>query len=146
MPKFNVFPRVDRSTLQLKLPWPPTVNTYWRFTASGPKISKAGRAYREAVVAHVLDTCGVRKEPRTGRLAVCMRAHPPDRRRRDLDNLPKAVLDALEAAGVYEDDSQIDALMIVRRPPLATGAIITAIMPIDALPAFLETEILINGQ
>jgi len=43
-----------------------------------------------------------------------MDAFPPDRRRRDLDNLLKSVLDALEHAGVYADDSQVD-LLVVRR-------------------------------
>jgi crossover junction endodeoxyribonuclease RusA len=38
----------------------------------------------------------------------------PDRRRRDLDNLLKAVQDALAHAGVYDDDSQIVDLRIRR--------------------------------
>ena len=48
-----------------------------------------------------------------------MDAFPPDRRRRDLDNLQKPLLDALQHAGVYEDDSQID-LLVSRRRELAT--------------------------
>ena len=39
---------------------------------------------------------------------------PPDLRRRDLDNLLKPTLDALQHAGVYEDDSQVDLLMTRR--------------------------------
>jgi len=49
-----------------------------------------------------------------------MDAFPPDRRRRDLDNLQKSTLDALEHAGLYEDDSQID-LLIARRCEVAPG-------------------------
>lgn len=41
---------------------------------------------------------------------------PPDRRKRDLDNLLKSLLDGLEGAGVFKDDAQIDDLQIVRRP------------------------------
>jgi crossover junction endodeoxyribonuclease RusA len=51
-----------------------------------------------------------------GRLAVEIEAHVPDKRKRDLDNLFKAVLDSLTHAGVWADDSQIDALRIVRKP------------------------------
>ena len=43
-----------------------------------------------------------------------MDAFPPDRRRRDLDNLQKPTLDALQHAGIYEDDSQIDLLVTQR--------------------------------
>ena len=56
----------------------------------------------------------MKKPPIKGRLALCMDAFPPDRRRRDLDNLQKAPLDSLEHAGVYENDSQID-LLVTRR-------------------------------
>ena len=49
-----------------------------------------------------------------GRLRVEVVAHAPDHRRRDLDNLHKATLDALEHAAVYADDGQIDDLRIRR--------------------------------
>ena len=48
------------------------------------------------------------------RLQVIIYAHPPDKRRRDLDNLLKATLDAIQHAGVYPDDSQIDEILIMR--------------------------------
>jgi len=60
---------------------------------------------------------GPRKPPAGGRIALCMDAFPPDRRRRDLDNIQKPVLNALEYATMYEDDSQID-LLITRRGPI----------------------------
>lgn len=65
---------------------------------------------------------GVR-EMLTGRLAVTIHAFPPDRRRRDLDNLMKALLDSLEHAGVYEDDSQIDMLQVFRADIVDDGEI-----------------------
>jgi len=40
---------------------------------------------------------------------------PPDKRKRDVDNVLKALLDACEHAGCYESDSQIDELHIVRQ-------------------------------
>lgn len=45
-------------------------------------------------------------------LKVTITAYRPDNRRRDLDNLLKAVLDALTHAGVYEDDHLICDLRI----------------------------------
>jgi crossover junction endodeoxyribonuclease RusA len=60
-----------------------------------------------------------------------MDAFPPDRRRRDLDNLQKPVLDALEHAGIYEDDSQIDLLLTRRRDVVAGGRLD---VQVDELP------------
>jgi len=97
----------------MMLPWPPSVNHYWRRVGPRTLISREGRTFRKRVCA-LLGGGGPRKPPAGGRVALAMDAFPPDRRRRDLDNLIKATADALEHAGVYADDSQID-LLFVRR-------------------------------
>ena len=43
------------------------------------------------------------------------------RRRRDIDNVQKALLDALQYEGVYLDDSQIVRLSIEKRGSIAAG-------------------------
>ena len=48
------------------------------------------------------------------RLRVQLDCYPGDMRKRDLDNLPKSLLDALTYAGVWIDDEQIDDLRIRR--------------------------------
>ena len=53
--------------------------------------------------------------------------HPPDRRRRDLDNAMKSLLDALEYGGVYADDSQVDHLEIRRGAPVSGGSCVVEI-------------------
>jgi crossover junction endodeoxyribonuclease RusA len=45
---------------------------------------------------------------------IVINVYPPDARKRDLDNLLKCLLDSLQTAKVYEDDSQIDYLLIKR--------------------------------
>ena len=103
------------------LPWPPSVNRYWRHVGRRVLISRAGREYRRAICGLLAGGGGPRKPPAGGRIALAMDAFPPDRRRRDLDNLPKAVQDSLAHAGVYEDDSQIDLLIVRRRKPVRGG-------------------------
>ena len=98
----------------LVLPWPPSVNAYYRSVNRGRLagrvlISERGRAYRAEVQA-IVERRGM--NPMQGRLTVHITANPPDRRRRDLDNLLKATLDGLAHAGVFEDDSQIVDLRI----------------------------------
>lgn len=51
----------------------------------------------------------------TGRISVSVLVYPPDRRRRDIDNILKASLDSLVHGGLIEDDSLIDVLRVERR-------------------------------
>jgi crossover junction endodeoxyribonuclease RusA len=77
-------------------------------------LSKRGREYRKACVSEVHRQLGGKPEPLTGRLSVHARFYPPDKRRRDLDNHWKSLLDALTHAGVWDDDCQIDHLVADR--------------------------------
>jgi crossover junction endodeoxyribonuclease RusA len=103
--------RGDR-VIELALPFPPSTNTYYRNVGGKMLISAAGRAYRAAVADQVLIQRGAKNL--SGRLAVEIVAHVPDKRRRDLDNMLKSALDSLTHAGVWLDDSQIDELAIKR--------------------------------
>ena len=96
--------------VNLVMPWPPSVNTYWRMVKGRMIISKQGRDYRASVADQVMLQRGGKNFfcP----LKVTIEAWRPDNRRRDLDNLLKAVLDALAHAGVYVDDSLIVDLRI----------------------------------
>jgi len=71
-----------------------------------------------------------------------MDAFPPDRRRRDLDNLMKSTQDALEHAGVYEDDGQIDLLSVQRRSVLPDGQIVVSIEPLPLRRCLLCGQVL----
>lgn len=110
--------------LEIDLPWPPSVNTYWRMFQNRMLISKRGREYRKAV------DNAIGSERIEGRLSVRIEAYPPDRRRRDLDNLLKGILDSLEAAKVFDDDEQIDDLRIMRMPVEPKGRVVVLIFKI----------------
>ena len=110
--------------LNIDLPWPPTINLYWRHTRHGIFLSQRGKDYREQVCYLCLQSQGFFDE--NTRLSVSILAYPPDRRKRDLDNVLKSLMDALMHAGVYPDDSQIDKLTISRNKPL-DGRVIVSI-------------------
>ena len=119
-------------TLRLKLPWPPSVNQYWRAVAVGGRarniLSKKGREYREVVGASIKEQTE-EHETTEERLRVNILASPPDRRRRDLDNILKPLLDGMEHAEVYKDDSQIDELRIARLDPSKGGSVVVVVVP-----------------
>ena len=96
----------------IKLPYPPSMNTYWRNFRGNTVLSKAGREFKQAVWACVME----QKIPKFGdkRLEVTLWLYPRSKVVTDLDNRLKAVLDGLEEAGVYDNDGQIDILMIQR--------------------------------
>ncbi|WP_339057369.1 RusA family crossover junction endodeoxyribonuclease [Candidatus Regiella endosymbiont of Tuberolachnus salignus] len=104
---------------RLVLPYPPTLNSYWRHDRGKNYISKKGRQYRTEVMALIArESLALRL---TSKLCVKVWVHVPDRRKRDLDNLLKAPLDALVQAGMIADDSLIDDLHIIRAEPVKGG-------------------------
>lgn len=107
--------------MHFRLDYPPTVNHYWRVWNGRPILSAKGRAYRTAAEEFRPAI------PLSSRLAVSLQLTMPDRRKRDIDNVAKAVLDAIGHAGLWNDDCQVDRLLIERvavEPPGCVDVII----------------------
>lgn len=87
--------------ISITLPYPPSVNDT-HDTYNGSRLSKKYRAWRD-------EAGWALKAQKPGKLlgevSVTMFITPPDRRRRDADNLWKAGLDLLVKHKVIEDDN-----------------------------------------
>lgn len=99
----------------IELPWPPSVNHYYRYVGPRVLISRDGHKFRDAVAVR-LRSAGFRKF--TGPVELVIDLYPPDRRRRDIDNCMKSLLDAFTHGGLYDDDCQVKVLHAEMREPM----------------------------
>lgn len=114
-------------TIDLELPYPPSVNRIWRRAGHRIYLAPCGVAYRKAV-ADIVQAQSVRFGD--AKLGLDMSAHMPDKRKRDLDNLFKSTLDALQAAGLFDDDGQFDELFVRRASLKNGGLLVVSIYPV----------------
>ena len=132
----------DLKSLTYTLPWPPSVNHYWRRVLIGGKprtlLSKEGREFKQAAVGAVLQQRRGPSAPLSGRLAIAVTLFPPDRRRYDLDNRLKAVLDSLTEARVWEDDRHVKIIHLEEGGIVRGGACRVRIAPAPDQVALLD--------
>lgn len=100
--------------ITIEIPFPPSVNSLYRTFRNRVILSKSGREWYKVNLPLIV-------KQRVGkvfstRLSITMSVYPPDKRRRDLDNLLKVAQDCLTKAEVWVDDSLIDELYIKRFP------------------------------
>ena len=116
----------------ITLPFPPSVNHYWRHVVMGKRvatlISEPGRKYTTAVLGEVLRQKAAMRI--NHHVAVTVMLHAPDKRRRDVDNYAKSLLDSLVKANVLEDDSLIRDLRLVWGDILSGGKAVVTIREI----------------
>ena len=110
--------KCDMTELNLILPLPPSVNSYWGFAGSRRFLTLAAREFKKEV-AHIVSQQSVIFGDK--RLSLTAILHFKDRRKSDIDNRIKSLLDALVQAGLFDDDSQIDELHIFRGSIMKQG-------------------------
>jgi len=100
----------------LCLPYPPTGNHSVKHSRGRHYSTQDAKAYKSKVAAIVQATESelISCFEYMADVKVVCEIFPPDKRRRDLDNVFKSVGDALTHSGVWQDDSQIVDLRLVR--------------------------------
>lgn len=101
----------------LKLPFPPSTNHSHFFAGKRKIVNKKTKQFREEVAEAVIES----GQKLYGRLAMFIALYPPDKRKRDIGNYEKQLTDAIMLAGLFQDDEQIDSIVIVRKEVVKGG-------------------------
>jgi Holliday junction resolvase RusA-like endonuclease len=125
--------------LILELPYPPSLNSYYRHVGNKVLISKAGREYRERIKA-IVSFDGIKGFDKVD-LQVIITCYPPDNRRRDIDNTLKCLFDSLTHSQIWNDDSQVKRLFVEKKEPLENGQVILKIMEYQKNDFFLYSSL-----
>ena len=136
--------------ITIELPWPPSVNHYY-FTANVRGrlvrlIGSDGKAYQRAV-GEVLDRLGNPRMDGDLRVEELM-LHPPNKARRDMDNVLKALWDSLQdrkdkksgvtIPGLLHDDCQIKEYHCIKWGAVVEGGRVDLKMATIAMALFAE--------
>lgn len=106
--------------VRIELPWPDA--SLFPNRANGQHWGKVRKA-RDAAkhIGYVM----AKGKQASGRCLV-MEIHPPDKRRRDLDGILSACKNTIDGmcAALGFDDSEINPVILIRKPPVKAGKII----------------------
>ncbi len=133
----------DIQVVNLELPWPPSVNNYKvvgrMVTTSNGKLYQQKKNSPETMKFY----CDVHNLVLSLRLkgafkgsdrvlGVSIGLHPPDNKRRDIDNGIKIILDSLQRAFLFEDDYYITRLFVERKDIIKNGLVVVMVYDIGA--------------
>ena len=114
--------------MKFSLDYPPSVNSYWKRNGNGGvRVSARGVKYKDTV-----KTLLHGRTKLTGRLKGVFVVNVPDRRRRDLDNILKALLDSMQGH-VFLDDEQFDEITVKRGEVIKGGRIDVELFEIEGV-------------
>lgn len=124
--------------ITLELPFPPSLNHYKRIGRT--IVTKAGKSYQQRynspeTKAYYYEVWQrVMKLRREGfksfgsaMISVYLGVYPKNKRKFDLDNLCKVLLDSLQKSGLFDDDSQIHLLTVEKKSIIPEGKVIVRI-------------------
>jgi crossover junction endodeoxyribonuclease RusA len=115
--------------VKLTLPYPPTGNHAVKHGRFGHYLTAKAKKYRADVA--VLVRQQFPGPPLGCAIRVVAEISPPDRRRRDMDNVWKTLADAMTHARAWMDDFQIADLRLVRTAPVKGGTVTIVVEVIE---------------
>ena len=119
--------------ISLSLPYPPSTNQLYRTAGYGRDGKRRGRIKTQRYLTWLRaagnEVLAQRQKPLRGPVVLAINVRAPDKRRRDISNLIKAVEDLLVEHGLIQDDSNVAKLIVERNPYLDKGECIVEVYP-----------------
>jgi len=115
--------------ITLYLPYPPSINNYWIASGHRRFISQRGRDFKASVSSYVIE----QNIPKLGTIQVNIDIilRPRSKKLMDIDNCIKPILDAIQDAGVIDDDVQVTKVSIERGLIQKGGGCVVMIVPMS---------------
>lgn len=106
------------------LPFPKSlsVNSVWKRSSTGIYKNPKAKAYVKEVWAIMFNTYRFNAVP----IRIEVKMYPPTAKW-DIDNILKVLLDSLQYAGVYDNDSQVMQLYVEKLPPTKDSRLVIKI-------------------
>ena len=99
--------------LQVRLPLPPSGNNFYTIARGRKILSGKARDWRAECVG-ILQGAYTGKPLEDKDLCLHLTVTFPDRRKRDIDNVIKPLMDVFTQGGIWRDDSQVGELVVTR--------------------------------
>lgn len=96
--------------IQVTLPYPPSVNSIWRHAGNKSYLTAKAKDWKTNAAWTVKAAVLGGSKPIMGPFNVHLEVGRPDKRKRDLDNLIKVVLDSVKDGGAIRDDSDAQSI------------------------------------
>lgn len=121
--------------IQFNLPYPPTLNNLFKNVRNG-RVKTA--EYDAWIQAARLLLMAQRPGSQSGSFRATIILGKPDRRRRDIDNTVKAIMDLITKAGVIEDDCLAQSITVAWAwDTIVPGGSVTVAIEPSEFPIFL---------
>lgn len=128
--------------IEIELSYPPTVNHYKK--VGSLIMTKNGKYYQQRVDTKktklfyyevwlaIKNLKAIKRIPMPieSNISLEVYLYPPDKRKRDIDNCCKPLIDSLVKAGLIKDDVQISRLVVERKGIIAQGKVVIRIQEI----------------
>lgn len=113
----------------IKLPYPPSLNTLYKWSPKGIYMSTEGKRYKNYVGLYVR-SLNITPFDKDDDISMTILAYPKDNRVRDISNIEKLVGDSLKTI-LFPDDRQIKILHMEMREKRTDSHIEVTVSKID---------------